>query len=488
MCSPIFAADSIYELNAQTFTQCSNVKTNIGLPDFSQLNCAPVKFHDVDPQGRELWLHTDLPDDVLVALHKKPLGLYVMGKASSVIYLNGEIIGKNGQPNAIAKEEVVGKMDHVFYLPRERLKDKKNELVIHLSGHNSHIDLSYPMHFIGLAAFGDSKRFVQSHSNLGLIFVGMFVLSSIYFGSLVMRLDNKRDPSLLFLMSFFAGSQLAVEISRGLVNYEYPTQDLRLICICLLALGFGLSLLTLLSHKFADTHKLHWIYGGSLLTSIIVLMFPGFDIKTTLAIVVPISVSFVLITVNLKKQFSWNAVKYLAVLGVFMCTVSITFQYFHELVFYFIVAILLGYLFVQQANDYSMELESAQVEKTLRAKLEFKLEQMQQQQKSETLNIHSAGKIEKIATQDIFYCQASGDYVEIYQQSRELLYSGSLKGITEQLPTIFVRVHRSYVVNLDKVISLKRDGENGYLILSNQTQIPVSRRMMPQVKESLSAH
>ena len=113
---------------------------------------------------------------------------------------------------------------------------------------------------------------------------------------------------------------------------------------------------------------------------------------------------------------------------------------------------------------------------------------MQHQQKSETLNIHSAGKIEKIATQDIFYCQASGDYVEIYQQSRALVYSGSLKGITEQLPTIFVRVHRSYVVNLDKVISLKRDGENGYLILSNQTQIPVSRRMMPQVKESLSAH
>lgn len=488
ICSPVFAADPIYSLNKQTFTQCSNVPTSIVLPDFSLPNCAPVKFRDIDPQGRELWLHTGLPDELLIALQNKPLGLYLMGKAASVIYLNGHRIGENGQPNASVINEVVGKMDHVFYLPRERLKEQNNELVIHLSGHKSYIELSYPMHFIGLATFGDSKRFIQSHSALGLIFVGMFGLSSIYFGSLVLRLHNKRDSSLLFLMSFFAGSQLAVEISRGLINYEYPTHDLRLICVCLLALGFGLSLLTLLSNKFAGVHKLHWIYGGSLLTCIIVLMFPGFDIKTTLAIIVPILVSFVLIVVNLNNQFSWNTVRYLAVLGVFLCTVSVTFQYFHELVFYVIVAILLAYLFVQQANEYSMELETAQAEKTLRAKLEFKLEQTQQQQKSESLNIHSAGKIEKVATQDIFYCQASGDYVEINLQSRELLYSGSLKSMAEQLSTIFVRVHRSYIVNLDKVVSLKRDGENGYLILSNDTQIPVSRRMMPQVRETFNGH
>jgi hypothetical protein len=379
-------------------------------------------------------------------------------------------------------------MDRAFYLPKESLKPKNNELIIRLSSHNGYVDLFHPMHFIGLAEYGDSKRFIQSHSSLSLIFVGMFILSSLYYGSLALRVDNKLNSSLLFLMSFFAGAQLAAEISRGLVNYEYPTHDLRLIGVCLFALGFGLSLLTLLSNKFASTHKLHWIYAGALLTSIVVLLTPGFDIKTNLAIVVPILVSFILIVVNLRRQFSWIAVKYLTVLGVFMCTVGFTFQYFHELVFYFLVAMLLGYLFIQQASEYSMELESAQTEKALRAKLEFKLEQMQQQQKSETINIQSAGKIEKIATQDIFYCQASGDYVEIFLQKRELLFNGSLKSMAEQLPTTFVRVHRSYVVNIDKVTSLKREGENGYLVLSNDTQIPVSRRMMPQVKETFSAH
>ena len=484
---PIFADNSIYALNKQTFIQCSNVTTSSNLPDFSQPNCISVKFRDIDAQGRELWLQTELPNAAIKALKQKPIGLYLMGKAASILYLNGEKIGENGLPGNNAKNEIVGKMDHVFYLPKQALKAQNNQLVLHISGHNSYIELAYPMHFIGLATYGESKRFIQSHSTLGLVFLGMFILSAIYFGSLVLRIDNKLSPSLLFLMSTFAGAQLAVEMSRGLFNYSYPIHDLRLVCICLLALGFSLSLLTLLCHKFAGPHKLHWIYSGALLTSITVLIIPGFDIKTNLALVLPVAVSSILIMVNLKKQFNWVALKYLAVLVVFICTVSVTFQYFHELVFYIIVAILLAYLFAQQANDYSIELETAQNEKALRAKLEFKLEQVQQQ-KPETINIHSGGKIEKIAAQEIFYCQASGDYVEIYLKSRELLYGGSLKSISPLLPATFIRVHRSYVVNLDKVISLKRDTENGYLILSNDAQIPVSRRMMPQVKETFSSH
>ncbi len=72
ICSPVFAADPIYSLNKQTFTQCSNVPTSMVLPDFSLPNCAPVKFRDIDPQGRELWLHTGLPDELLIALQNKP--------------------------------------------------------------------------------------------------------------------------------------------------------------------------------------------------------------------------------------------------------------------------------------------------------------------------------------------------------------------------------------------------------------------------------
>jgi hypothetical protein len=67
---------------------------------------------------------------------------------------------KNGLPTDNKKTEVVGKMDHIFYLPKEAIKAQKNELVIHLSAHNGYNDLSSPMHFITLATYGDSKRFI----------------------------------------------------------------------------------------------------------------------------------------------------------------------------------------------------------------------------------------------------------------------------------------------------------------------------------------
>lgn len=301
-----------------------------------------------------------------------------------------------------------------------------------------------------------------------------------------MRSKTKPNSILLFLMSTFVVCQLLAELSRKLINYDYPIHDLRLVIICSLASGFGLCLLCMISRKFAETKSLHWIYGGSLITCITIILIPGFDNKTNVALIIPIIVSIVLILFTLKNNVSWNSVKYLITLIIFISSISLTSHYFHELIFFLIIALLLAFLFIQQAIDYSKEVEKLQAEKLLSAKLEFKLSQVQQTKKSQTINIESTGKIEKLATQDIFYCQASGDYVEIFIQNRELLFRGSLKSIADLLPHTFIKVHRSYIVNLEKVDSLKRESEHCYLHLSNQARIPVSRRMVPNVKKSLS--
>lgn len=481
----LVAAEPIFSLRGQIFTQCEAGPSSM-VPNFSGPNCEKLPFRDVDPQNRELWLQTELPNKALSALSDKPVGLYLMGKASSEAYINGVKVGRNGTPAKSADKEIAGKMDHVFYFPKELLEEENNKLVLHLSSHQNYLTLHSPMHFIGLSSYGDEKRFIQNFSALGLVFLGMFILSSVYFASLVIRVDNKLPSTLLLLMSTFTGCQLLAEMSRGFIDYNYPMHDLRLIGICLFASGFSMSLLSMISHKFAGTQKLHWIYGGALVTSIAILILPGFDNKTTFALILPIFVSAILLAVALKRHFSWSGTRYLAMLIIFMCSVSLSFRYFHELIFYFIVALLLTYLFVQQAKEYALEIETAQAEKALSAKLEFKLGQMQQQTKSQIINIESAGKIDRIPTTDIFYCQASGDYVEVFLHNRELLFSGSLKGIAEKLPPTFIRVHRSFIVNLEKVVGLKRDGESGQLLLSNDTKIPVSRRMMPRVKESLS--
>ncbi|WP_183557323.1 LytR/AlgR family response regulator transcription factor [Mucilaginibacter sp. SP1R1] len=66
----------------------------------------------------------------------------------------------------------------------------------------------------------------------------------------------------------------------------------------------------------------------------------------------------------------------------------------------------------------------------------------------------------RIALKDILYMEGLKDYVKIYLQNTEkpLLSLTSLKALEEKLPSKrFMRVHRSYIVSLDKINSITRN-------------------------------
>lgn len=65
----------------------------------------------------------------------------------------------------------------------------------------------------------------------------------------------------------------------------------------------------------------------------------------------------------------------------------------------------------------------------------------------------------KIMLSDILYIEGLKDYVKIYlsSQSSPVLSLLSLKKLTEELPAEqFMRVHRSFIVNLEKVTTIER--------------------------------
>ena len=58
----------------------------------------------------------------------------------------------------------------------------------------------------------------------------------------------------------------------------------------------------------------------------------------------------------------------------------------------------------------------------------------------------------KIAIHDIVYLEAMRDYTKIVTTAKQYLVLTTLNGIIEKLPAdIFVRIHRSYVVNKKKI-------------------------------------
>jgi two-component system, LytTR family, response regulator len=67
----------------------------------------------------------------------------------------------------------------------------------------------------------------------------------------------------------------------------------------------------------------------------------------------------------------------------------------------------------------------------------------------------------KIHTHDIVYLEAMRDYTKITTVTKQYLVLTTLNGITEKLPPdIFVRIHRSYVVNRNKIDAIQKNKIN----------------------------
>jgi len=64
----------------------------------------------------------------------------------------------------------------------------------------------------------------------------------------------------------------------------------------------------------------------------------------------------------------------------------------------------------------------------------------------------------KIPIHDILYLEAMRDYTRITTVTKQYLVLTTLNGITEKLPSdVFVRIHRSYVVNRNKVDAIQKN-------------------------------
>ncbi len=64
----------------------------------------------------------------------------------------------------------------------------------------------------------------------------------------------------------------------------------------------------------------------------------------------------------------------------------------------------------------------------------------------------------KIPLHDILYLEAMRDYTRITTVSKQYLVLTTLNGITEKLPSnVFMRIHRSYVVNRNKVDAIQKN-------------------------------
>lgn len=87
---------------------------------------------------------------------------------------------------------------------------------------------------------------------------------------------------------------------------------------------------------------------------------------------------------------------------------------------------------------------------------------------------------------DILYCKASGNYTEIFMKDgKKHLVSRQLKEYDEMLVEHnFFRIHHSSLINLNYVQDYIK-GDGGYVIMSDNTSLDVSRRKKEDFLESI---
>ncbi|WP_253256091.1 LytR/AlgR family response regulator transcription factor [Formosa algae] len=101
--------------------------------------------------------------------------------------------------------------------------------------------------------------------------------------------------------------------------------------------------------------------------------------------------------------------------------------------------------------------------------------------KTEYITIKSGYDLHKIKLEDIDYIESDSEYVVFYLNGRKIMSYQTLKSLEKTLPTsMFLRVHRSYIVNKAKVTGLK-----GRDLLLNEIIIPVSDSYYNTVKSEL---
>ncbi|ALW84549.1 hypothetical protein AUC43_05290 [Hymenobacter sedentarius] len=67
-------------------------------------------------------------------------------------------------------------------------------------------------------------------------------------------------------------------------------------------------------------------------------------------------------------------------------------------------------------------------------------------------------RLVRIATADLQYVEALGDYVNLYTTRERLTVYGTMKDLETKLPVRdFARVHRKYIVRLDRIVAIEAD-------------------------------
>ena len=94
-----------------------------------------------------------------------------------------------------------------------------------------------------------------------------------------------------------------------------------------------------------------------------------------------------------------------------------------------------------------------------------------EEERNDTLFLKTDSRIVKVSISDIRYIEGMSEYLKVWldSQPKPIITLFSMKKMEEYLPTSFMRIHRSYIVNLTKIQEVNKNR----VILDANTYLPI---------------
>lgn len=110
------------------------------------------------------------------------------------------------------------------------------------------------------------------------------------------------------------------------------------------------------------------------------------------------------------------------------------------------------------------------------------------QQPIERILIRDGARVHVVATSSVDYIEAQDDYVQINADGKAYLKNQRLSELEAQLDaSVFVRIHRSYIVNVGAVEHIEPvSKDNHCAVLNSGVKLPISRSGYQKVRELLA--
>ena len=103
--------------------------------------------------------------------------------------------------------------------------------------------------------------------------------------------------------------------------------------------------------------------------------------------------------------------------------------------------------------------------------------------KKSFLEIISNRKMTKIPYDEIIYIESLSDYIKVITINEEIASKDKISRLAQRLPDIFLRIHRSFIINTDRIKEVSFDE-----LRVDDVRLTIGRSYRKVVKEILKSH